>query len=83
MFEQFGAGAQAKSGYSQVVNFYVGTRDAQSPRTGDVNGDGKVNLTDFSIMLFHWGGADDIADLNSDGQVNLTDLSIMLFNWTG
>lgn len=83
MFELFGPGAQSKSGYSQAVNFYVGLRDARTPRTGDLNGDGKVNLVDFSILLFHWDTDHDIADLNSDGKVNLTDFSILLFNWTG
>lgn len=83
MFEQIGTGAQAKSGYSQAVNFYIGTKDVRTPSNGDINGDGKVNLVDFSILLFHWGTGDAIADLNSDGKVNLTDFSILLFNWTG
>jgi cysteine-rich repeat protein len=83
MFEQIGAGAQAKSGFSQAVNFYVGTRDVQTPGSADLNSDGKVNLVDFSILLFHWGTDHAIADLNSDGKVNLTDFSILLFNWTG
>ena len=83
MFQFFGQGPQAKSGYSQAVSFYVGQRDVKSPKNGDINHDGKVNLTDFSILLFHWGGSDPDSDLNSDGKVNLTDFSILLFNWTG
>lgn len=83
IFEQFGSGDQAKSGFSQALNFYVGQRDVATPKNGDLNGDGKVNLVDFSILLFHFGTDHDIADLNSDGRVNLTDFSILLFNWTG
>lgn len=83
IFEQIGTGAQAKSGYSQAVNFYIGAKDVRTPSNGDINGDGKVNLVDFSILLFHWGTTDAIADLNGDGKVNLTDFSILLFNWTG
>lgn len=83
IFEQIGAGAQAKSGYSQAVNFYIGAKDVRTPSNGDLNNDGKVNLVDFSILLFHWGTSDAIADLNVDGKVNLTDFSILLFNWTG
>jgi len=83
MFELSGGGAQAKSGYSQAVNFYIGAKDVRTPSNGDINGDGKVNLVDFSILLFHWGTSDAIADLNGDGKVNLTDFSILLFNWTG
>lgn len=58
-------------------------------RTGsaDLNSDGRVNLTDFSILLFWWstsgGDSNPPADINGDGRVNLTDFSIMLFNWTG
>ena len=83
IFEQFAGGEFAKSGYSQAVNFYVGSRDANMPKNGDLNGDGKVNLIDFSILLFHWNSSNEIADLNSDGKVGLTDFSIQLFNWTG
>ncbi len=83
MFQTFGQGPQAKSGYSQAVNFYVGNRDVKTPGNGDINHDGKVNLTDFSILLYHWGTSDVDSDLNSDGTVNLTDFSILLFNWTG
>ncbi len=53
----------------------------------DLNRDGKVNLTDFSILLFWWnsdgGTSDPSADINGDTRVNLTDFSILLFNWTG
>lgn len=49
----------------------------------DLNQDGRVNLIDFSILLFHWNGSDATADINLDGRVNLTDFSIMLANWTG
>jgi hypothetical protein len=48
-----------------------------------MNGDGKVNLVDFSIFLLSWQTTDAKADFNCDGQVNLGDFSIMLFNWTG
>lgn len=52
-------------------------------KLGELNQDDKVDLTDFSILLFNWGvPKDTIADLNNDGIVNLTDFSIMLYNWT-
>ncbi len=53
----------------------------------DLNRDGKVNLVDFSILLFWWnsdgGTSDPSADINADSKVNLVDFSILLFNWTG
>ena len=52
----------------------------------DINCDGKVDLTDFSILLFYWqttNPANPRADINTDGIVNIVDFSIMLFYWTG
>lgn len=74
--------------FSQYTTYGVG---AAVPTTGgnnsDLNRDGKVNLIDFSILLFHWntdgGTSDPPADINRDGRVSLTDFSIMIFNWTG
>lgn len=64
---------------------YLGVGQAPVPKSGngDINGDGRVNLVDFSILLFHWGQRYAPADLNSDGTVNLIDFSILLFHWTG
>jgi cysteine-rich repeat protein len=72
-----------KSGYSQTASFYVGTRDVKTGGQADLNGDGAVNLTDFSILLFNWNGKGGVADLNTDGTVSLPDFSILLFYWTG
>lgn len=76
---------ELKSGYSAVTSFYVGTRDTAetSGITADLNKDGLVNLTDFSILLFNWNSANATADINVDGTVSLPDFSIMLFYWTG
>jgi hypothetical protein len=46
-----------KSGFGRSVSFSVGT--GQTPNgevSSDFNQDGKVNLADFSIMLFNWTG---------------------------
>lgn len=71
------------SGYT----FYGVGEVAAGPRTSDLNRDGKVNLIDFSILLFWWGSdggsSNPPADINGDGKVSLTDFSIMIFNWTG
>ena len=73
-----------RSNLSPIV--YVGVGENANPNFGnraDLNKDGKVNLIDFSILLFNWKGSDDVADINQDGTVNLTDFSIMLSAWTG
>lgn len=74
-----------KSGFSKAVSFYVGK---SSSNTGtcpgaDLNKDKKVNLIDFSILLFYWGTNNTCADQNHNGKVDLIDFSIMLYNWTG
>ncbi|MCA9356824.1 hypothetical protein H6784_00450 [Candidatus Nomurabacteria bacterium] len=72
--------------YSDYTFYGVGQK-ADLPINTDLNRDGKVNLIDFSIMLFWWntngGDSDPPADINRDGKVSLTDFSILLFNWTG
>lgn len=75
----------AKSDFSQTIAFFVGAEPVGEPKGSDLNGDGKVNLVDFSILLFNWGppGKGTDSDLNEDDIVNLTDFSILLFNWTG
>lgn len=74
--------------FSQLIVFGVGVT---VPRTGlpisaDVNGDGKVNLIDFSIMAYWWKrplSKGSPVDLNQDGVLNLGDFSILAYNWTG
>lgn len=53
-------------------------------KQGDLNKDGKVNVTDLSILLSNWGKttfSPPEADINGDGKVNVTDLSILLSRW--
>lgn len=74
------------SQFSQTVSFAVNPLEqCDGKKTADLNCDGKVNLTDFSILLFFWEQrtpANDRADVNHDGQVTIVDFSIMLFQWT-
>lgn len=75
------------SAISQVISFKVGTKTIAKILVGDFAKDGRVNIIDFSILLFWWGNttpqALEIADINKDKRVDLKDLSIMLFYWTG
>ena len=73
-----------KSGFSKSVSFAISKLGGEAicPE-GDLNGDGRVNLTDFSILLFHWGTDNACADQNQNGNVDLIDFSIMMYYWTG
>ena len=86
--EEFGGEeGDMESGFGQTINFYVGEGEGEDAFFADLNVDGRVNIVDFSILLFYWGGdgADAVPspDINHDGTVNLTDFSIMIFYWTG
>lgn len=74
------------SQFSNYTTYAIG-QAAPKKLNSDLNRDGKVNLVDFSILLFHWGTSGGTsnppADINGDGKVNLTDFSILIFNWTG
>lgn len=73
-----------RSGYSRSVSFFLGVESVGKKCAGaDLNTDKRVNLTDFSILLYYWGTNNSCADQNSDGKVNLTDFSIMMYYWTG
>jgi len=72
-----------RSGFSQSVGFYVGTKELTDVVSSDINSDDKVNIVDFSILLFNWNTDEVTCDFNRDGKVNLTDFSIMLYAWTG
>ena len=51
-------------------------------RKPDINGDGKVNLADFSILLSQWRTFDCRTDLDASGRVDLKDLEILFSDWT-
>lgn len=79
-------GSLVATNFSNYTIYGVGQAVSGALNT-DLNRDGKVNLVDFSILLFWWnsngGTSDPPADINGDGKVSLTDFSILLFNWTG
>lgn len=75
------------SGFSTTLSFGIEADDpCDGKRPGDLNCNGRVNLQDFSILLFFWKTtvpSNPRADINQDGIVNIRDLSILLFWWTG
>ena len=89
------AAANLASAYSSPLAFKVGNTDVlnqnnlKSPlcsARGDINTDGKVNITDFSVLMFFWNKTKPnniCADVNGDSKVDLKDFSIMLYWWTG
>jgi cysteine-rich repeat protein len=85
LFQTESLGALVKSGFGRFINFYVGEGIPEEMLCpgADLNKDGRVNLLDFSILLYYWGSDNPCADQNQDGIVNLADFSIMMYYWTG
>ncbi len=72
----------SRTGLSDSVYSFDKTLTVGNCRRSDLNCDGQVNLTDFSILLYYWDSSWPTADTNHDGTVGLIDFSIMLFDWT-
>jgi len=57
-----------------------------STTPADINGDNKVNGTDFSILLAFWKTTGPLTnaavDLNHDSKVDSVDFSILLYRWS-
>ena len=80
---------QLVSSFGRVVDFLVGTKTIVKTKEevlkGDLNNDGRVNLVDFSILIY-WFDRPDVpvrVDLNGDGKSGFVDFSIMAYYWTG
>lgn len=74
----------ASANLSAASNSLNVTTLAGTSVTGDVNGDGHVNLTDLAILFGHWGSTTattTTGDVNGDGKVDLTDLAMLFGNW--
>lgn len=75
--------------FSPSLSFTVGTDTKLQPTADvaghDLNGDGRINIQDFSVMAYWYNRPNPPAkvDFNGDAQVNLVDLSILAYYWTG
>ncbi|RJP43097.1 hypothetical protein C4587_03005 [Candidatus Parcubacteria bacterium] len=55
-------------------------------RSADLNGDGRVDIVDLSILLYYYersGSAIWRYDFDGSGEIDFPDVSIMMFYWTG
>lgn len=71
-----------QSPFSEEMVFRV----TEGCRGADLNFDDKINLIDFSILLYFWNQTSPsniCSDINGDGKVNLIDFSIMMYWWNG
>src|SRR3989344_344760 len=75
-----------QSSFSTTIQLFVGV-NGKATTPSDLNRDTKINLVDFSILIFwcgtNGGNSNPPADINGNGKVGIEDFSILLFNWTG
>jgi hypothetical protein len=71
--------------FTQSLTFGVDVEIPTVCKGPDLNFDGRVDLVDFSILLYWWQKKPTVpcVDINNDGIVDLTDFSIMMYWWTG
>lgn len=76
-----------QSPFSETLDFTVVEKPSAAACNGaDLNGDGKVDIVDFSILLYFWeqrNPENKCVDINGDGVVNIIDFSIMMYWWNG
>lgn len=80
---QFDAGSMSGGGYELVGGFWGGaSASTPLPCPGDTNGDRRVDLSDLSVLLGHFGTPSGATladgDVDSDGDVDLSDLALLL-----
>jgi hypothetical protein len=59
-----------------------------APKPGDINGDGRVDVDDFLLLVADWGACEngehllgDICPVGGDCMVDVDDLMIVINNW--
>lgn len=66
-----------------IILEYLEARVLLSALPGDANNDGRVDLTDLTVLAAHWQQQATLVqgDINGDGHVDLTDLTVMASHW--
>lgn len=81
------------SSYSNLAFFKIGDKNIPTKKSTsfskvDLNADKKIDLVDFSVLVYWFKrpilpSVHGKVDLNNDGNVDLVDFSIMAYYWTG
>lgn len=66
---------------SSTATYSIDTRTPYLRSKADFNIDGKVDLSDLSMLAQNWQKSNSSGDATGDGKVDLSDLSILASNW--
>jgi hypothetical protein len=77
-------GGGSGSGSGGGATLASGSSNEASSKAADVNGDGKVGIMDFNLLMVNWGDnpANPNTDLNGDGRVDIFDFNILMVSWS-
>lgn len=75
------ANHSSQSGSVDISTAANTTTPSPTHKPGDCNKDGKVDLTDLSLLLSHYNTAYPAAEFDGNSVVDLTDLSTLLSNY--
>ncbi len=54
-----------------------------APIIGDSDGNGKVDIIDFALMMSNWGkNGINVSDLNNDSKVDIIDFALLMAHWS-
>ena len=79
--------AEAGSAFLQLTNTQAGNTtkvyiDRWSNATGDINGDGEINVSDVTALINKILGSstytDAVCDINGDGEINVSDVTALI-----
>lgn len=74
MFTAYIGGTEVATVTSKLINL----GDA---KPGDLNGDGKVSMEDYNLVIANYGQKSSEGDANGDGEVTLIDYNIVIDNY--
>jgi len=81
------SGSDQRGAVLQGVKFYSKTRLWVGYERGDINGDGRINITDVTLLVSYTLNSEEgyldefslkAADVNGDGEVNITDITLLV-----
>lgn len=88
--EWSGSDAKDKQEIEHRIPSHITIQASKTAAAGDVNGDGRIDLTDARLMMQYYNGADVLdsqqqknADVNGDGKINLTDVKLVMQYYNG
>ena len=71
----------SEGGSEKYPTYFAASITARSLISGDFDGDGKVDFTDFFVFADAFGGSDPMFDLDSSGKVDFSDFFLFADNF--